>query len=140
MPPFGCFSITKKKDSTMADLLPLPAENSTLHPDNDDVALTYGTGDVGFITFSLSTSSNIDWWKGVKVFGNGTWTTIGLLETQDEDHGPSERKIEIGKFTGPCRVELWKAKSFGVHTDVMNYSFDADKLSGKKVGFLWKKD
>ncbi|EAT58164.1 hypothetical protein [Chlorobium ferrooxidans] len=116
----------------------LPHKNTTIKVDGDDVALTYGAGEVGYITISLSTAQAVTWWKAVDTISGVYDQSIGLVETQDADHGPKTIKLAISKFTDSAHFVFWKAKFLGIHTPTDHYYFVPDELNGKVVGFDWK--
>ena len=105
-------------------------------------AINTSTSDIqrGFTQFSLATLSNITWWKGIKVQDN-SGAEILLLETQDQSHGPvSSPQLNMGQFGQQINVEIWKAKAFGVHTQVATVSFDAGQCNGHNVTLTWQND
>jgi hypothetical protein len=125
----------------MPDTLTLPKPGPFKGPDGDNFLFDVLEGQKGKITFSLSTKNDITWWKGIKIFGDGTWNTIGLLETTDSDHGPARKTIDIAQFIpNASRLEFWKAKAFGVHTDMVHYVFDPTAFNGKTLSFVWQTD
>ena len=111
-------------------------------PDGDEVEF-YVSHDSqpGTLTVVLRTGPAISWWKGIKVFGNNSWFAIGLLETQDRSHGPITVTLSLQDFVpGQARLEFWKAKLFGVHTDVAHYTFDPEPFAGQTLNFSWLSD
>lgn len=119
-------------------LYALPHKNTTLKVDGDEVTVTYGSGEVGYITISLSTAQAVTWWKAVETVSGVFDKRVGLLEAQDADHGPKKIKIPISDFTDSAHFVLWKAKTFGVHWIIDSYYFVPDELNGKVIGFDWK--
>ena len=82
------------------------------------------------LSFSLSTSSQITWWKGIKIFDRND-KMICLLSTQDNDHGPKLSKtFNAQNFGSKVKVEFWKAKTFGVHTHIETKYFSLSELQG----------
>jgi len=68
-------------------------------------------------------------------------TEIGLVETEDCSHGPSSVTLKIGEFNaGQARLEFWKAKAFGVHTDMIHYTFEPEQFAGQRLNFSWLSD
>ncbi|MDY3552944.1 hypothetical protein R5W24_002034 [Gemmata sp. JC717] len=127
----------------MADTHPLSAPGGDLKPgpDGNSVQFNVSDGSPGKITICLSSAQNVTWWKGIKVFGDGSWNAIGLVETQDSSHGPICVTLDIGQFQAAnSRLEFWKAKAFGVHTDMIHYTFDPFQYVGKQLSFIWKND
>ena len=75
------------------------------------------------------------------MFGDGSWNAIGLVETQDNARGPVLVTMNLGSFIdGLSRLEFWKAKAFGVHTNVANYYFDPAQYAGLTLNFSWLSD
>jgi hypothetical protein len=112
-------------------------------PDGNDEVEFYVSNDSprGTVTVVLRTGPAISWWKGIKVFGNNSWFAIGLLETQYHAHGPSSVTMKLGEFIpGQARLEFWKSKGFGVHTDMAHYTFDPKQFAGKTLNFSWLTD
>jgi hypothetical protein len=111
-------------------------------PDGDEVEF-YVSHDSqpGTLTVVLRSGPAVSWWKGVKVFGNNSSFAIGLLETQDHAHGPSTVTLDLGDFVpGQARLEFWKAKAFGVHTDMAHYTFDPEPFAAQTLNFSWLSD
>ena len=95
----------------------------------------------GTLTVALRSGPAISWWKGIKVFGNNSSFAIGLLETQDQSHGPITVTLSLRDFVpGQARLEFWKAKAFGVHTDMVHYTFDPEPFAGQTLNFSWLTD
>jgi hypothetical protein len=126
----------------MAVTQTLPAPGGTFTtPDNDAIRFDVSSGTPGRIGIVLKTNPNVTWWKGVEIFGDTTWNRIGEVQTQDANHGPAVQNIDIRQFVPDrSRLEFWKAKAFGVHTDIVNYTFDPLKFDGKVMTFLWQSD
>lgn len=117
-----------------------PAGNFTT-PDGDNIKFSLKDGEEGHITVCLSSAQKVTWWKGIKVFGNASWSALALLAIQDEDHGPSCRTIPTGRFEEDAsRLEFWKAKRFGVHCHIVSYTFKPSDFHGKSLDFLWETD
>lgn len=92
------------------------------------------------LRFSLSTASNVTWYKSIKIFdkNNNLLEEIGM---QDDQHGPlSSKTYDKSKFNNTVKVEFWKAKAFGIHTHVATKMFDLDGLLGNKTSFTWMND
>ncbi len=124
------------------ETLPLPEEGTFYIPiDSDGINLEIVHGTPGKIDFCLSTASQITWWKGVKIFGDSSWTEKALLWTQDGVHGPVCKQISVNELQeSSSRIELWKAKAFGVHTDMVHYTFSPNKYNGKRIMLEWLYD
>lgn len=124
--------------------LPQKTGGFTLPGDNDSIYLNVSVMDEnnkGKIKFCLSSSQNVTWWKGLKVFGNKSWSAAALLVTQDDDHGEACRTVSTASLgQNLSRLEFWKAKAFGVHTHMASYTFYPSDLNGKDVHFTWQTD
>jgi hypothetical protein len=118
-----------------------PDEFLSPPPDGDKVYFYASPGQEGAITIALRSGAGVTWWKGVKVFGSDTGDAIGLVETQDQSHGPNVVSVNMDAFTpGEARLEFWKAKAFGVHTDVMHYFLQPEEYVGQTLNFSWMTD
>jgi hypothetical protein len=114
----------------------LPKPGIFRSPDQDKLQLSLSPGQEDSITFCLSTTRGISWWKGVKLFG-GQGPTLGLLATTDNDHGPSCRTIPLSEWVeGESKLELWKAKAFGVHTYIATYTFSPKAYAGQRIDLV----
>jgi len=126
-----------------AETRSLPRASSFKIPgDNDLISFSsIVEGKRGYIKFCLSSSKKVTWWKGIKVFGDHTSSAKALLVTQDADNGPSCRSIkttDLGENTS--RLEFWKAKAFGVHTEMVRYTFYPSHYDGLELDFSWMND
>jgi len=91
------------------------------------------------VRFSLSTASDINWWKAIKVFDKRGM--ISLLSTQDDDHGPKQSPlINISDFGDEIKIEFHKAKTLGVHIHVDTKKLPASQLRGFEVSYTWLTD
>ena len=96
--------------------------------------------EVNELRFTLSTNSQITWWKGIKVFDKHG-RMICLLSTQDSDHGPKLSKtFDAAQFGSTVKVEFWKAKTAGVYTKVGTKYFKLSELQGWQTNFGWVND
>jgi hypothetical protein len=95
----------------------------------------------GFLELGLRTSPQITWWKSIRAYtreGND----IGQIAMQDQDHGPRWMRIRTNALPGG-RLELEKAKMFGVHTAMYRLLFDelpSDIRNGARITFGWHRD
>ena len=115
------------------------------------------------VGFSLSTASGISWWKQIKVYGDvgtmagaevgaaggGSSGDSGVLlcsiEMQDNDHGPHACLLEGAAQHAVLfdwRIELWKAKTLGVHVlvDTIRGGQYFGPLLGEHLALTWTKD
>lgn len=121
-------------------MVDIPTNGSFTVDGNNAINTSTSNIDSGFIQFSLATAPNITWWKGMKVNDN-SGNQILLLETQDASHGPvTSQKFNRGSFGQTINIEIWKAKTFGVHTHIDSGSLSADQANGKLVSFVWQND
>lgn len=93
--------------------------------------------------FQLSTAPSITWWKQL-IVRSDDGTTQCTLWTQDSEHGPKacdlDGSLQHG-FLFDYRIEVWKAKTLGAHTQVDTIpSSLLGPLLGKRVSFEWTKD
>lgn len=113
-------------------------QNNYKSVDNDTIDFATTAGDAGKIRVCLT--SDLTWWKGVKVFGL-PGGELGLVETQDRSKGPNCATFDDGEFApNYTKIELLKAKAFGVHTGIETLNFDPRKYSGKTISVRWKTD
>ena len=90
------------------------------------------------VTFTLTTASNITWWKAIKLLDRTTGVVIEERALQDANHGPvsftvPDTQVDSVKFV------LAKAKLFGVHTDMYEVYELREKL-GWSISLNWKSD
>ena len=123
-------------------VLPTPVGFMHPAPDGDEVEFYVSHDSApGTLTVALRSGLNIEWWKGIKVFGSDNSIEIGLVETENRSRGPSTVTLKVGEFNpGQARLEFWKAKLFGVHTDVAHYTFDPEAFAGQTLNFSWLSD
>ena len=122
--------------------LPSTGDSGTRNAINVD-----GTGDVEVYWEPISSGTqvclefggNVSWWKGVKTFDNNN-SFLGFVARTDaagrmqcDTFGAGE----LGRTGAPAKVELWKAKVFGVHTHMSSLMFDPTYVDGKRVVFRW---
>ena len=146
--------------SASAPSSPSAASLSPHHHSSSSSLLSSKGAAVGF---SLSTASGISWWKQIKVYGDvGTMAgaEVGAagggssgdggellcsIEMQDKDHGPHACSLEGAAQHAVLfdwRIELWKAKTLGVHVlvDTIRGGEFFGPLLGKHLAFTWTKD
>lgn len=87
----------------------------------------------------LEFSGNVSWWKGVKTFDTNN-SFLGFVARSDsagrmqcDTFGAGE----LGLNGETAKVELWKAKAFGVHTHMSTLLFDPTDVNEKRVVFRW---
>jgi hypothetical protein len=103
------------------------------------------------IQFSLKTNDNVTWWKGIEVFyhtsdGSGSIKSQ-IIQTQGDNHqvwGDVINLSDIDPYVD-LTVQFWKAKAFGVHTQVGNDTFSIQDIvnkdgNGNTVVFFWEND
>lgn len=100
-------------------------------------------GDSGFIEIRLKTPPEITWWKAVLIFDqNGRY--FGEIWTQDEHHESHPARLPAAPdFLNGWRIELAKAKLFGVHTGMYSLpilALNGGSIQGKLITFTWMKD
>lgn len=96
--------------------------------------------DIGTGTeFCLSLTENVSWWKGLKIFNENN-SLLGFIARTDDARSrqcDSFTASELSAGDGIAKVELWKAKAFGVHTHIDTLEFDPADVEGKRVSFYW---
>jgi hypothetical protein len=97
------------------------------------------TVDPEFVEFGLSTDPHITWWKGIRAYTRDGHD-IGLIAMQDADHGPRWMRVRFAALAGG-RLEIEKAKAFGVHTGMYELLFDEmPHGGGTRFTFGWHRD
>ena len=102
------------------------------------------------VKIRLRTGANVTWWKGIKIrdAANRTNFSYGFplgseqfLEIQDSPNGVTRTAtFAPGNLSsdGNVRIDFWMAKAFGVHTFMVQHTFDLKAMDGKIVTFTWK--
>lgn len=83
------------------------------------------------------TAGRITWWKGVKIYKNGSLVTE--LWTQDNRHDSGLYLMDVNA-TDKYEIEFLKAKTFGAHTGIKKHTIDLYQFRGKQITFTWNKD
>jgi len=91
---------------------------------------------VNQVKIRLTTPSNITWWKGIKIFANGTLKK----EIWNQDATSDQSYTMDVNFSDKYELEFMKAKAFGAHTAIKKHSFDLVEFQGKTLTFHWSKD
>lgn len=83
-----------------------------------------------WVRLCLTVTSTSGWWKG-----------IGVDQTQPTIQGSSADGEQCTNV-GPEVVSLtfWKAKAFGIHTEVGTGAIDLTQYAGNTVTFSWSSD
>ncbi|MCI0742563.1 MAG: hypothetical protein L0Y72_26315, partial [Gemmataceae bacterium] len=64
-----------------------------------------------------------------------------LIEKQDGKYLTSDAiEIDRGRLAGTVKIELWKAKAFGVHTHMKTLTYDSERLNGRTLTISWDKE
>lgn len=101
------------------------------------------------IQFSLKTNESVTWWKGIQVFYHTKDGSIKsqIIQTQGDDHQVWGDVIDLSDVDPypPLTVQFWKAKAFGVHTQVGSDTFSIEDIinkdgNGNTVVFFWEND
>lgn len=103
-------------------------------PDGDIIQATDLPGGVapGVIEIQLKLAG-VTWWKGIQ---SGP---IVLCQAQDNQTS-SSAQVSVSDFKANG-LQLWKAKTFGVHTQMYNVIDAAQQMSGgHSYAFIWEKD
>ncbi|MEZ6041317.1 MAG: hypothetical protein R3C20_12485 [Planctomycetaceae bacterium] len=112
------------------------ARTRQLAEPGDKFSVSEAGGTSGKVTVQLQAHDRISWWKGLKIYKNGTM--VKELYTQDgrrSDHFALD--VQPGDS---CQVEFCKAKAFGAHTNIRKHSIDLYAMRGKTVTFQWTND
>jgi len=93
--------------------------------------------------FELNTASEITWWKSIEVYTDDG-EKICSLALHDANHGPAScelRDLQRHGLLFNYRIEIWKAKIFGIHklVDTISASHFGPLLN-KKLSFTWVQD
>ena len=102
--------------------------------DGNEVQSSWIQSQSGKTELCLEASTNVSWWKGIKVF-DAQGKNIGLMVTQD-DSRLNCMSFDNSKLAGG-KLEFWKAKGFGVHTHVETLALNHSNIDGKKVTLHW---
>ncbi|MDQ3677828.1 MAG: hypothetical protein M3401_13685 [Actinomycetota bacterium] len=112
------------------------------HPsgeDGIDQARELGVVDPEYIELGLSTANDITWWKSIRAYSAGGHD-IGQIAMQDDDHGPRWFRLPLDQLRGG-RLDIEKAKLFGVHTAMYTLRFDdMPDGGGTRFTFGWHYD
>jgi hypothetical protein len=101
------------------------------------------------IQFSLKTNDNVTWWKGIQVFYHTRDGSIKsqIIQTQGDAHQVWGDVIDLSVVDPypPLTVQFWKAKAFGVHTQVGSDTYSIEDIvnkdgNGNTVVFFWEND
>jgi hypothetical protein len=107
--------------------------------DGIDQARELNAVDPQFVELGLSTEPHITWWKGIRAYTRDGHD-IGQLAMQDADHGPRWMRVRVDQLAGG-RLEIEKAKAFGVHTGMYELRFDEmPHGGGTRFTFGWHRD
>jgi hypothetical protein len=93
--------------------------------------------------FEFHTTTNITWWKSLKIFTDAGEQACEL-RLQDKAHGPVNCDLSGNRahdFLFEYRLEIWKAKAFGIHRHVDTIASSMfGPLHQKRVVFRWVDD
>jgi hypothetical protein len=112
------------------------------HPSGEDGIMQVrerGAVDALFVELGLSTAEQVTWWKGIRAYTRENHE-IGQIDMQDADHGARWMRLRVDALRGG-RLELEKAKAFGVHTGMYSLPFDEmPHGGGTRFTFHWHRD
>ena len=103
--------------------------------DGDVVVASSNTGSIGSsrIGIALRLSGGVTWWKGLQSGG------IVLCQCQDSQSYASA-ELDLADFQANG-LQLWKAKLFGVHTQMYDVvDAKTEMKGGNSYLFLWGRD
>jgi hypothetical protein len=85
----------------------------------------------------------VTWWKGVLIFDQLS-RYFGEIWTQDDDHESDPVRLPAEPdFLNGWRIELAKAKLFGVHTGMYSLpilALNGGSIRGKRITVTWVTD
>ncbi|ACB53476.1 unknown [Crocosphaera subtropica ATCC 51142] len=85
--------------------------------------------------FCLQASSNVSWWKGLKIL-DSQGKQISLIVTENDSRLSCTPNIQNSRLAGG-KIEFWKAKTFGAHTYMDSARIDVNQVKGKKITINW---
>ena len=106
--------------------------------DNDVVTAKVSPGTSGKATFGLEMAPHLAWWKSVVVRDN-SGKVMTEIWVQDAKKTAAQVSLDSDDIDVGATIELWKAKQFGVHTQ-MYILPDLTPAQGKVVTFRWSAD
>ncbi len=129
----GCSGSPTAPNSANKGTNPPPALDLVMTTNDplDTIAVTSQSANYpGEVRVCLLVTSSSGWWKG-----------IGLNQTQPTIQGSTADGIQCANM-GPGIVHLtfWKAKLFGVHTEVGSNVIDLSAYANNVVLFSWRSD
>lgn len=79
------------------------------------------------------------WWKGLRLLA-GDGAQLGVSETQDDNHAGAIMVFPANELADK-KLELWKAKLFGIHTGMYDLPLaPLGRWGGTRFIFHWFKD
>jgi hypothetical protein len=110
--------------------------NESLTIDGSGVTIVSSTGGTaGQATIKFNTA--VAWWTGVKTFERTgkAW----LIEKVEGKYNPAHRTIRlpISSLPKEVKLELWTAKTFGVHTHMATKKVIRERFDGRVVTINW---
>lgn len=130
---FGCAKSPTTPDSGSTKDKAPPALDiflSTGDPADTIEVWSGSTTNTSSVRLCLDVTSASGWWKG-----------IGIDQTEPTIQGAAADGEQCAYISPEvARVTFWKAKAFGVHTQVGTGSIDLTKYSGYEVHFSWLAD
>jgi hypothetical protein len=108
-------------------------DGKTALPDGDKIQMVTLPGGPPSDKVEITLKSEVTWWKGMQSGG------IVLCQTQDSQNtSTAQFSVSDLKSTG---LQLWKAKTFGIHANWYNITDAAQNMSGgNSYTFIWSKD
>ena len=109
--------------------------------DGDVVRGRFDAGDAidgGDAVLQLKLGGGVRWWKALKAV-NENDQEIWTAELQDDTRESDELFLTEDDIESGARLELWKAKEFGIRRHVYSVE-DLTALKGKRVTLTWSAD
>jgi hypothetical protein len=110
------------------DFVELTVSRGACAPENVEIGLT-----------SQADGDPVRWWKGLRVLSR-EGNQLGVSETQDNNHSGGIMLFPASSLPG-MKLELWKAKLFGIHTGMYDLPLDPlERWGGTRFIFNWVRD
>ena len=105
--------------------------------DEIDFTVEYNVVGANNVEFDLMPASGITWWKAIEVPTGGSGYTMGQMQ----DGQSATLTIAKSDLDTSRPMRFWKAKFFGVHTQ-LGFTWDVIKAlpGGSRVTLIWKRD
>ncbi len=121
-------------DDPAEDNRPVSQIDKTIVLDGGDLSIRSSHRNPGYVRFEYS--STIDWWNMLQVRDvRGNPLTIEM--EKGNPYGANFIEVPTSQLDGIVKLEFWRAKTFGVHTQMGTYEVDRRALDGRVVRVNW---